>query len=104
MPDAHELDRFAGSSDDLASAEWVRAAGDQFARGAGALLAMGLAVRVSVVGYGRALRLNVSDSRGWTCGWTVGAHEELLALCGGLLAPGAAEYVLGRLEKPLRRR
>lgn len=65
---------------------------------------MGLAVRVSAVGYGRALRLSVTDNRGWSYGWTVGAYEELQALLAGLLAPGAEEYVLKRLEKPQRRR
>jgi len=103
MSEPHELERF-GVSPEVEAAEWVRAADATWARACGALLAMDLAVRVSSVGYGRALRFAVTDRRGWSCGWTVGAHEELLSLCHGLLADGAREFIERALEKPLKRR
>ena len=100
----HELDRFAATSDDPAAAEWLHSCADQFGRASAALLAMGYAVRVSCVGYGRALRLAVTDGRGWSTGWTLGSHGEVQGVCAGLLAPGAHEYIERRLEKPQRRR
>lgn len=104
MTDEHPLGRFTGS-ETVECAEWLRALDEaEFGRVCGALLAMGFAVRVSAVGYGRALRLGVTDSRGWATGWTVGSLSEMQGLCRGLLAEGAQAYVERSLEKPRARR
>lgn len=67
------------------------------------VLDAGLAVRVSLVGYGMAVRLSLTDGRGWSTGWTLGSGAELRSLLQGLLAPGGLDYVRRRLEKPRRR-
>lgn len=77
--------------------------GEDLLRGLAHLLAGGLAVRLSVVGYGHVLRVGVTDQRGWTAGWSVEGGSELRALWRGLCAPGGLEYVAQLLEKPKRR-
>jgi hypothetical protein len=104
MADEHELERFVAPSGPSEASEWLHGHAEVYGRTSGDLLAMGLAVRVSAVGYGRALRLAVTDNRGWSLGWTVGSSEELQALLRGLLAPGAQAYVERNLEKPKRHR
>lgn len=104
MDGEHELARFSSHEMGPAAApEWLHGA-DSFSDACGALLAMGLAVRVSAVGYGRALRLGVTDNRGWAAGWTLGSGDELQGLIRGLLAPGAQEYIERQLERPKGRR
>lgn len=83
---------------------WPGVPGVELGPGVAALLSMGLAVRVSVVGYGRALRVGVTDGRGWTGGWTLGSPEELHGLCEGVQLPGAQAFVESRLERPQRRK
>ena len=102
MDELHFLEQFEGAAGEPASSAWVVTDDARLERSARALLQLGLAVRLSCVGYGRALRVSVTDSRGWTCGWTVGSPQELHALLGGLLAPGLEEYLQRRLEKPRR--
>ena len=102
MSDEHELARFSNPAADDSAADWVEATGAHISAAAGVLLRAGMAVRLSSVGYGRALRFSATDSRGWSCGWTVASHDELLGLCRGLCAQGGAEYVERLLEKPSR--
>lgn len=61
-------------------------------------------MRLSLVGYGMAVRVAFTDNRGWSAGWTVGSGGELSRLCGALLTPGALDWVSRNLEKPLKRR
>ena len=104
MTDDVALEELAALSIRGGTIDFARLGGDDLLRGLAVVLEAELAVRLSVVGYGHAIRVALTDKRGWSCGWTVATPEELHSLWRGLCAPGGLDYVARLLEKPKRGR